>query len=111
INGPDITARIVRLGRALGTGCMGGRKKYAVARGKEIAAGSAAFPGAHQFRLGRLSVRSFYRDGVNLVTVHIATLVLKDQVAIIGRKISFSILPAKSKLAHIAQMLFLWQGQ
>src|SRR5258708_34673208 len=47
VNRPDVALGIVGLGRALRAGGVRGRKKNAVARGKEIAAGGASFAGTH----------------------------------------------------------------
>lgn len=85
---------------------MRGGKQNAVPCGKEITARGAAFTGADQLGLRRLAVRRVHGNDVHLVTGNALTLVLKDQVAIVGGEIRFGILPAECELANILQVLF-----
>src|SRR5271166_6850541 len=103
---------VVRLGRTLRAGGMGGGVQHAIAGGKDIATGGPALAGADQLRRRRLAVRSIYRNCIDLVTGNACALVLERQRLIISREVSFGILAAEGKLTDIAKMLlFLGQQQ
>jgi len=105
VDRPYIAFGIIGLGRTLCAGRMRGRKQDALAGRKEVAAGGASLAGAQAFGSCRFAIRRGYGNAVDLVTGDITSLVLVDQIMVIGGKIGLGILPAKSKLADIAQML------
>src|SRR3974390_587849 len=87
VDRPDVTARIVGFGRTFETGSVGRRKQDAVAGGKKVAAGGAAFAGADEFGSGGLAVGSVNRHGVDLIAGDAIALMLKDELLVIGGEI------------------------
>ena len=110
VDGPDVAARIIGLGRAIGTGGVGGGKKNFIARGKKVAAGGAAFAGADEFGDGGLAVGRVDGHGVNLIAGDAFALVLEDELFVVGGEIRFGVLAAEGELADVFEV-FLFFGE
>src|SRR5581483_1145758 len=74
VDRPDVSVRVVGLGRALGIGSVSGRKKDAITGREKIAACRAPFACAHELGLGWLSIWSIDRNGVDLVAGNVTAL-------------------------------------
>jgi hypothetical protein len=110
VDGPNVAARIIGLGRAIGTGGVGGGEKNFIAGGKKVAAGGAAFAGADEFGDGRLAVGRVDGHGVNLIAGDTFALVLKDELFVVGGEIGFGVLAAEGELADVFEV-FLFLGE
>lgn len=110
VDWPDVTVRVIRLGRAIRARRMRRREKNPVSRRKEVAAGGSSLASANELGRSGFALGRVYRHGVNLIAGHIGALMLEDQLLVVGREVRFGILAAESKLASVFQML-LFLGQ
>src|SRR6516162_4756035 len=108
VDRPDVAVRVIRLGRAIGARRVSRREKNLISGGKEVAAGGAPLACTDKFGRGGFAVGGVYGHGVDLVARHIGTLVLENELFIVGRKIGLGVLPAESKLANVFQVLSLF---
>ena len=101
IHRPDVSFRIIRLGRAIGSAQIRGRIQNFFAAGIKVSAGRAAFAIRYH-----ANIRAIHVHGEYLIAFQIVTRRLKDQLLVIRREVSLGILAAKRKLADIAEMFF-----
>src|SRR5262249_17882772 len=111
VNWPDVAARVIGLGWALGAGGVRRGEQDAIARGKEITASGAPLAGRDQLGRSRLALRRIDGDRIDLVAQDTFALVLEDQVLVVGRPVRLCVLPAECELSNVAQVLLARVGE